>query len=264
MPAIDLARLKKQTVWLADLFDQPTEFLRQLRDVLDYYVDRTMRATQSASPVSVLPSYRTPPLVLQYMQQELGPQAEARPSEALNLADALWDFGYLETRLLAAYLLGRIPPQEERLLARLTAWSTQVRDPDVRASLLTHSLARLRRETPDRFLTLVSEWLHPARERLWTNGLRALLPLIGDSAYENLPPVFALVAPVIEAAPAMLQTDLLELIRGLYAASPTETTYFLKKLLGESQNPHTKVLMRRILSALPEELAISLRDLVRR
>ena len=119
-------------------------------------------------------------------------------------------------------------------------------------------------ETPDRFLTLVSEWLHPARERLWTNGLRALLPLIGDSAYENLPPVFALVAPVIEAAPAMLQTDLLELIRALYAASPTETTYFLKKLLTESENPHTRVLMRRILNALPEELALSLRDLIRR
>lgn len=264
MPAIDLARLKKQTVWLTDLFDQPTDFLRQLRDVLDYYVDRTVRATRSASPISVLPSYRTPPMVLQHLQQELGPLAETRPSEALDLADTLWDAGYLETRLLAAYLLGRIPPQEERLLARLTAWSTQVRDPDVRASLLTHSLARLRRETPDRFLTLVSEWLTPERQRLWTNGLRALLPLIGDPAYQNLPPVFAMVAPVIETAPAMLQTDLLELIRALYAASPTETTYFLKKLLAESENPQIKVLMRRIMNALPEELAIHLRDLVRR
>ena len=79
----------------------------------------------------------------------LGPVAEKQPIQALELADALWDEGWLETRLLAAFLLGRIPPQEERLLARLTAWTQAVRDPNVRAALLTTSLTRLRKETPD-------------------------------------------------------------------------------------------------------------------
>ena len=84
-------------------------------------------------------------MVLRQIETELGPVAEKQPIQALELADALWDEGWLETRLLAAFLLGRIPPQEERLLARLTAWTQAVRDPSVRAALLTTSLTRLRK-----------------------------------------------------------------------------------------------------------------------
>ncbi|MBK9927711.1 MAG: DNA alkylation repair protein [Anaerolineales bacterium] len=175
MPAIDLARLKKQTAHLADIFDQPSEFLREHREILDYYVNRTLRS-QGVAPSSVLPTYRTPPVVLRQIETELGPVAAKKPIQALELADALWDEGWLETRLLAAFLLGRIPPQEERLLARLTAWTQQVRDPSVRVALLTTSLTRLRNETPDLFLILVREWLHPARQRLWSNGIEALVP----------------------------------------------------------------------------------------
>jgi hypothetical protein len=59
MPAIDLARLKKQTARLADQFDQPSVFLRELREVLEFYVNRTL-PSQSVAPSSVLPTYRTP------------------------------------------------------------------------------------------------------------------------------------------------------------------------------------------------------------
>jgi len=126
MPAIDLSRLKKQTAQLVDLFGQPVEFLRAHREVLDFYVNRTLRS-QSVAPSSVLPTYRTPTVVLRQIENELGPVAGKQPIQALELADALWDEGWLETRLLAAFLLGRIPPQEERLLARLTAWTQAVR-----------------------------------------------------------------------------------------------------------------------------------------
>ena len=150
MPAIDLARLKKQTAQLSDLFDQPSAFLRALREILEFYVNRTLRS-RSVAPSSVLPTYRTPAVVRRQIETELSQVAEREPIQALELADALWDEGWLETRLLAAFLLGRIPPQEERLLARLTAWTQAVRDPEVRAALLTTSLTRLRKETPDLF-----------------------------------------------------------------------------------------------------------------
>jgi hypothetical protein len=108
MPAIDLARLKKQTAQLADLFDQPADFLRELKEILDYYVNRTLRS-QGVAPSSVLPTYRTPSVVLRQIETELSPVAEKNPIEALELADALWDEGWLETRLLAAFLLGTNP-----------------------------------------------------------------------------------------------------------------------------------------------------------
>src|SRR5215213_9909922 len=234
MPAIDLARLKKQTAQLADLFDQPVVFLRELREVLEFYVNRTLRSL-SVAPSSVLPTYRTPVVVLRQIEKELGPITEGRPIQALELADALWDEGWLETKLLAAFLLGRIPPQEERLLARLTAWTQAVRDPEVRAALLTTSLTRLRRETPDLFLILVKEWLHPARKKMWSNGIQALVPLIASPEFDNLPPIFEIVSPILKASPAALQFDIQELITVLYEASPEETIYFLQQILKETK-----------------------------
>ncbi len=262
MPAIDLARLKKQTAQLADLFDQPTAFLRELRELLEFYVNRTLRS-QSVAPSSVLPTYRTPVVVLRQIEKELGPAAEAQPVLALELADALWDEGWLETRLLAAFLLGRIPPQEERLLARLTAWTQAVRDPEVRAALLTTSLTRLRQETPDLFLVLVKEWLHPARQRMWSNGIQALVPLISSPEFDNLPPIFEVVEPIIKAAPATLQYDLQELIIVLFEASPAETTFFLQQILKGTKRPHPAVALRRMSPDLPQELQISLREMLR-
>ena len=262
MPAIDLARLKKQTARLADLFDEPTDFLREHREILDHYVNRTLRS-QGVAPSSVLPTYRTPTVVLRHIENELGPVAEKQPIQALELADALWDEGWLETRLLAAYLLGRIPPQEERLLARLTAWTQAVRDPSVRAALLTTSLTRLRRETPDLFLILVKEWLHPARQRMWSNGIQALVPLISSQEFDNLPPIFETIEPILKAAPAALQFDMQELITTLYEASPDETTYFLQQILQKTRSPLPAVALRRMAPELPHELQTSLREILR-
>ena len=261
MPAIDLARLKKQTAQLADLFDQPPLFLREHRDVLDFYVNHSLRS-QGVAPSSVLPTYRTPIVVLRQIETELGQIAEKQPIQALELADALWDEGWLETRLLAAFLLGRIPPQEERLLARLTAWTQAVRDPSVRAALLTTSLARLRKETPDLFLVLVKEWLHPARQRMWSNGIQALMPLISSPDFDNLPPIFEIVEPMIRAAPATLQFDLQELIVLLYEASPDETTYFIQQMLKSTKSPMLAVALRRMSSEFPAELQSNLREML--
>ena len=263
MPAIDLARLKKQTAQLADLFDQPSAFLREVREILEFYVNRTLRS-QGVAPSSVLPTYRTPAVVLRQIETELGRVAERNPIQALELADALWDEGSLETKLIAAVLLGRIPPQEERLLARLTAWTQAVRDPNVRAALLTTSLTRLRKETPDLFLVLVKEWLHPARQRMWSNGVQALVPLISSPDFDNLPPIFEIIEPIIKASPATLQYDLQELIIALFEASPDETTYFIQQLLKRTKNPLPAVALRRMAPELPQELQVSLREMLRK
>jgi hypothetical protein len=263
MPAIDLARLKKQTARLTDLFDQPAAFLREHRQILDFYVNRSLRS-QGVAPSSVLPTYRTPQVVLRQIENELGLKAETQPVLALELADALWDEGWLETRLLAAFLLGRIPPQEERLLARLTAWTQAVRDPSVRAALLTTSLTRLRKETPDLFLILVKEWLHPARQRMWSNGLQALVPLVSSPEFDNLPPIFEIVEPIFKASPAALQFDLEELLIALYEASPDETLHFVEQILKTTSSPLPAVSFRRMSPNLPRGLQSDLSELLRK
>ncbi|MFN8411892.1 MAG: alpha/beta fold hydrolase [Anaerolineales bacterium] len=261
MPAIDLARLRKQATRLADFFFLPNEFMKHLREILDFYVNYTLRTKENVAPGSNLKTYRTPPAVLTQIENEIKTTVEENPHFALELADMLWDEGALETRLLAAFLLGRIPPQEERLLPRLTAWTQQIRDPEVRSALLSTSLTRMRKETPNQFLTLVREYLHPERSRTWSNGIQALLPMIADTSYNNLPPILDIVEPIIEEAPSTLQNDLTDLIVSLYRASANETTFLLKHILANSENPMTVITLRRISQDFPPQN--ELRELLR-
>ena len=254
MPTIDLARLKKQSAQLADSFDQPEKFIRELREVLESYVNRTLRTRDAVAPSSTLPTYRTPSVVLRRIENTIRPLAQENTDKALELADELWEVGYLETHLLAAFLLGHISPKEDRLLARLTVWTQKVRDPNVRTSLLTHSLTRLRKEMPEDFLKLVAEWLYPHRQQFWSNGLQALLPLITSADFDNLPPIFNLVEPILLSAPTVSQKDIANVLIALYQASPTETTFFIKSILEKSENTQSKILLRRISPSLPEGL----------
>lgn len=263
MPAIDLARLRKQANRLADFFFLPDEFMKHLREMLEFYVNHTLRTKENVAPGSNLKTYRTPSAVLTQIENELRTVAEANPEFALELADILWDDGALETRLLAAFFLGRIPPQEERLLPRLTAWTQQIRDSNVRSALLSTSLTRMRKETPDQFLNLIREYLHPARMRTWTNGIQALLPMIADATNANLPTILDMVEPIIEEAPSTLQNDLTDLVVALYRASANETTFLLKHILTNAQNPMTVVTLRRIATTFPPPLQKELRDLLR-
>jgi len=254
MPAIDLNRLRRQASRLADFFFVPDEFIRHLHEMLDFYVDRTIRKQPAIAPSANLSSYHTPAVILKQIEQEIQRNAGDYPDAALELADRLWDEDYLETRLLAAFILGRIPPQEERLLTRLTAWTQQIQDANLRAKLLDNGLSRMRKETPDQFLELIGEWLRPERTRLWSNGLQAAISAASDSSFQNLPPLLKVLEPIMEAAPAKLQDEIKEFILVLYKVSPTETIYFVRQVLSNSSNPMTAITFRRISPSFANEL----------
>ncbi|MFH1184259.1 MAG: hypothetical protein V1755_04370 [Chloroflexota bacterium] len=265
MPSIDLARLRKQALRLADFFFAPEEFTRNLSATLDSYVNYTIRGRRPAARGASLPTHGTPTVVMKQIEQELSALASApeNADAALALADRLWDEAWLETRLLAAFVLGRISPEEGPLIARLTAWTSQVRDGELRARLLDASLLRMRKETPDMFLHMIGEWLRPERPRLWPDAIRASISAINDPAFGNLPALMASLEPLVKAAPAQIQLDLEELILALFQASPTETTYFIRQILTHSDNPMTSVAFRRMAPSFPQELKEEIREFVR-
>jgi hypothetical protein len=98
---------------------------------------------------------------------------------------------------------------------------------------------------------------------MWSNGIQALLPLIQDPGFHNLPPVFDILTHVVETAPGTLQNDFVDLFQSLHGASPTETTYFLRQVITNSPTPMTATTFRRISPSLPPGLADAIRDLVK-
>jgi hypothetical protein len=265
MPAIDLARLRKQTARLADFYFLPDEFVRQLRSLLDSYVNYTARRRPAAASGSGLHTYRTPQAILNQIELELERlvSEDRNSQQSLALADALWDDASLEGRVLAAYLLGRMKPQERRLVARLTAWTAQTRDTDLRRKLLDDALVRARREQSGVFLDLLGEWLRPERQQLWSNALQAAVSAVKDDAFLAQPALLEVLRPTLRAAPSEVQLDIEELILALHKKIPTETAYFVTQIIASSNSPTTRVTFRRMLPSLPSELRDEIREVMR-
>jgi hypothetical protein len=263
MPAINLAQLKTQSALLSEKFNQPEAFVRQLHELLDFYTNRTIRSNQIARRLS-LPTYRTPTPVLRQVQFELASQAEKQPAQAIALANTLWKAGWLETRLLAAYLLGCVPPaQAIPSLTRLPEWLSLSTDKQVRAALLTDALSRLRKENLEALFQLLEEWLKSPRNAYQAWGLRALIPILSDPQFENLPAVFRILKPAFKSAGPVTQLELQAVIATLERVSYTETLAFLREILSDQPAPLMLRTIRRILPGLSVNLQASLLEILR-
>ena len=263
MPAIDLARLKTQTARLSDHFGQPDVFLHDLQEVLDFYTNRTMRASQVVRRLS-LSTYHTPAPVMRQIERELIPLAEAQPAEGVNLVYTLWKTAFLETRLLAARLLGMIPPIEAmRAFTRLPDWLAESTDKEVRQALLVDAFARLRRDNPEVFFFLLEDWLKSPRAALQVWGLQALIPLLTDPGFENLPAAFRILRPAVRHAGPTTQLDLQACLVALEQVSLTETLFFLREMLNTDPTPNYLRTLQRILPAFSPKMQTALRESLR-
>ena len=124
MPAIQLARLRQQAVELAELFSQPEVFIKELKDLFEFYSDRTRRPSQVGAPPPILKAYKIPAPVIRRILFELNPRVKDDPQGGFSLVDALWEQPILELRMLAISFLFKLPAAEhEQILERLEKWS---------------------------------------------------------------------------------------------------------------------------------------------
>lgn len=264
MPAIQPARLRRQAAVLAERFADPPAYTRGLHYLLDFYSDRARRPGKTGKPGPLLAAYNVRPPVLRMLVQELQPRIQEDMDGGLALCDTLWAEPYLECRQLAAMILGQIPPQPpETITDRLQRWITTDVEFFLIETLLSYGVERLHREHPQAMLRLIESWLDSTKTFQRQLGLRALLPLIKDPVFENLPVFYRLIQPLCQAAPVALRPDLLDVLAALAQRSPQETAYFLRQTLIFPDAPDTPWLIRQSLSQFPPEVQASLRQAVR-
>jgi hypothetical protein len=246
MPAAELSRLRTQINGLIVRFAEPEDLRIALRDLLESYANRAYRAGQAVQPQPLLPSYRVSPLVIQQLELELSKTCQEQPAQAIQVVEALWHDPFLEPRVLAAHLLGAVPAsQADAVIQKLREWAKPEENFRMLDHLFHHSTRTLRREAPQRLLALYGEWIGSQRPAEQGLGLRALVPVIADEVFENLPTVFRLISPLVQSAPSALHTDLQAILEALARRSPTETAYFLRQTLSLSSGPGTARLIRR-------------------
>lgn len=264
MPAITPARLKQQAALLGDQYDSPVAFVRSLHHLLEFYADRAHRPGQTSLPPTLFPAYKVRPQVLRLVLQEVVARVSEEPEAGLALCDALWEQRVIEFRILAADLLGEvISPIPDPILKRIHSWS----QPDLEAQLLNElldpGLARLRKDYPGVVVKLVRDWLASGERFEQHLGLRALLPVVNDYNFENLPIVFRLIQPLVRVTPPALRPELLDVLGALAHRSPGEAAYFLRQTVSLPNSPDTPLLIRQCLIEFPAPIQDDLRKIVR-
>lgn len=246
MPAIHPERLKQEAAELALHLNQTSQFLRSLDDFLDRYADRIRRSGQSGKPGPLLPAYQVAPPVLRQILAALAPRLAGHPAQTFALADGLWEKRTLETRLLAARLLGLAPADPpDPILARARAWMRDNDEEQILAELWNEGLAALLERHPKAAFEMIQDGLVSKDLREKRTALRSLFCLAQNPRFENLPLLFKLLQAHVREAPPGLGADFLEILQRLAARSPAETAYFLNQLVIEPHTPTAAWVVRQ-------------------
>ena len=254
MPAIQLNRVRQQINEITWLFTQPEAFRRGLHDLLETYADQVYRPGQNTPARTQIPAYRVPQLLIQQLELALHPLCQQNAKAALILADALWKDTHKEPRLVAAYLLGQLPTSMTGdVITRLEQWCTPAQSIPLLNAALLKSTYRLRNEAPHVLYDLAASWLSSPSGGSQMLGLKLLLPLIQDPAFENLPEIYSRLKSPLITLPARYQAEAVEVIQTLARRSPMETAYFLRQVLSQETTKDLLRLVRKTLPAFPEE-----------
>jgi len=263
LPAVRLAKLKSEIDRLLESFGSPAEFKRSLDNLLEFYSDRVYRAGQNVPFRPLTPTRHVPPLVIQQIELALRPYCSYYPLPAMALADSLWPDPYLETRRMAAFILGQaVVDPAQPVLQRLQNWAKPDVPTEIIELLFTLGTASLRKENPGLWLETLQSWLlgpDLERQRL---GLKALLPLVEDPSFDNLPPIFRMITVFLHNPQQTLLASLQSLLEALIRRSPTEAHFFLRQILGSPTPPLTIRLIRHIIPLFSAEAQASLRKMM--
>jgi hypothetical protein len=189
---------------------------------------------------------------LRQVEADLSLRARDDPQAALALADTLWAEGYFETRLLAIHLLSILSPQPPHpLLARFTSWARATTEPELLNRLLSSGRTRLQGERQDLWLAMIHDWLSSDALYDQAVGLRALLSIVDDDRFKNIPLIYDLLGPLLSSIPSSLHVEAARVIEGLARRSPAETVFFLRQVLASVQKDESRLVSRLVRRCLP-------------
>jgi len=254
MPPIDLARLRARTAAIAERFAEPAAAANAVRQMLDDYSDRSHRASPRVASRSLGYSFKVSPPVLRAIVMALRAPATASPAAALDIAGRLWQFGSREERRIAAELLGQVAVQQPADAHRLIdSWAPHIESGETADSLAEFGLGPLMRSDPATYLAEARRWVTFPHKWVRRFGLSALLPLVRDRQWDNIPGALAVVRLSMADADADVRRAAVTVLEGLAAKSPAEVGLFLREQAART-NSNTGAIVRAAMTVLdPEE-----------
>lgn len=261
MPAINPDRLKKQIKLLEKNFNNPAEFVFQLRTLFEFYENHILRTGQSGSPKPLIQSYNIPKPVLRQIVQEITPNITQDPDTALVICNLLWGINYLETQQLSATMLGRIPvPPSDKVITKANQWLQKNTDTQVLNYIIEDGFENMRENDLPTLFIHIEDWLNSNDTFYIRIGINSLLPIIQNENLDNLPIIFRLLRRLICNIPEDISPDIITTLKALIKTSPEETAFFLESNLRTINCKDAAWIIRRLRKQFSPEIQKELRN----
>ena len=261
MPAINLARLRMHTAELAEHFSDPGKFVHELEGFLEFYADRTRRAVQAGSTPTLIATYNIPRQAMNQLLIELKDHIDLAPQSALELTDALWAVESLETRVLAARILGMIEITDpQSILSRLEEWIKNNEETRITTAISQFAIQSLIKHFSNAYLEFLEAGLSSSDAALQGFALNAYTGICKQKDFDDLPAVFRSLNTWIKNYRSRFKLPLLELLTVLAERSPGETAFYLRYNMAQDPPKDLLWIGRKVIKHLPEDLEIAIHE----
>jgi len=255
MASIDLIRLRKQIARLGIFLEVPSEFVSELKGLLEFYHQWSHHQHEERIPNSFMLLYDLPAQVMSEVELGLKPFLQSKQDLIFPLADSLRKDLHFECSALAAFMLGQFSPAKaDALKIYLSTWLEDSLDKAVVEAIFTKATLPLQAVDQEDYLSFLQTLLRSVNKRLANTGLVGLTIFLPSVRVDYLPKLFTMVSPLIQDR-EIRQENLELLIRELARKSPMETGYLIRQVLSDNEGRHVETLARAFLEYLPPETA---------
>ena len=253
MTAVNLLQLKKQINALLWTFMDPEAFRRDLKKLIEQYSNLSYKPGKGAVSSIQSSELHVPPLVLRALELDLYQTVREHPQAALNNCDSLWKDPNNEMHIVAFKMLGNIPlDHQQGVFQRIEQWAKEPSEVYSEKTILLNATLTVRRNEPDKLLEKAKEWCQSQNLSYQSIGLKTLIILAEEPSYINLPGIFHTLEGILPETPAVLQSDLFDLLLVLLQKSEIETVFFIRQKLEQEPSKPIIRTARKLLPYFPE------------
>lgn len=264
MAAVNLLKLRKEINNLLWKFTNPLEFKADLSQILDQYETLPFRSSPSIHITGFIQRSQVPLLVYRELELAFYPVVQEQPEAALALADTLWAVPEPAVRQIASILLGQVPLRfSDQILERLLVWAQAGLDPQEVSGLFENAASQLRNTNVEVLLQAAADWCKSASKADQHIGLRALIFLLEDPKFINLPTVFNVLEGVFSSTGLDQHHEVSEIVELALEKSKIETSFFIRQQLESKPNRELSRICRRLLPKFSPQSRDTIQSLLR-
>lgn len=264
MPAIQLERLLQQIKQSLDPAFSPKQFSANLIELLQVHANLSYRPGTEIQVKNIIQSFKPGPLVMYHVQNKLTAISQTDPQQALRYADQIWQHDYLETKQMAAVMIGALPVENfYDASQRLEAWFHATTDKQIRYHLLHLGSENIRKNNLKDWLKMIHDWVNSGDLQKIHLGINAIEILVEDKSFENYPVIYAITNQVIEQKQDNITNILIKIYQTIIARAPNETAYFLQHSLLSAPTEQKIKFIRRCINFFPTKQQKKLREAIK-